>query len=223
METIAEFPTPNGNRIKMYCRDGTSDRAIAETIILGNEYRIPTHYEGVGVDIGAHIGAWTLAAIADNPGLAVIAIEAVYENVLLMQRSVHLNGWANRIKVLYRAASSSNRPVPIRYAFTGDTYREDNRFVGNLDRGEGEVQMVQGIRLTRLARLIGEPIRIMKIDCEGCEWRFLRSEAVGRIVEIVGEYHDSEPDNIEAMLSPTHHVSIQTNLGGIGLFRATHR
>lgn len=227
-EKTTSFPTPNGNRITLYTREPSSDESIVAQILLGNEYGIPTHYEGVGVDIGAHIGTWAIAACADNPGLAVVAIEAVYENVLMMRRNVALNDMGKRIKVLHRAAHSGNYMVDIPYAFqdteeTG-TYHSDNRWIGGLTvDAPHEVQSVQGLRLTRLARFVKEPIRIMKIDCEGCEFHFLRGEGLKRVQEIVGEWHNGEPETIINLLSPTHDVRIIRNDGGIGLFQAVLR
>lgn len=223
MEGQEKFRTPNGNVIEMFFREGTNDRSIIESITTDNEYQIPTHYTGTGVDVGAHIGTWAIAACADNPGLAVVAIEAVYENVLMMQRNVSLNGMQRRIKVLYRAASSSNHDVRIAFAFRGNDIAENHRFIGNQDMPDSteyEIQMVQGLRLTRLARFIGEPIRIMKIDCEGCEWKFLKSSAIQRVEEVVGEFHHGA-DRLQELLGRTHTVEVLSDEGGFGLFRAT--
>jgi FkbM family methyltransferase len=222
------FTTPKGSKVQMFFRDDTSDRSVIESVLTNDEYNLrQSDYEGWGVDIGAHVGAWSIAAAVDNPNLLVVAIEAVYENVLMMQRNVKLNDLEKRVKPLYRAASSSNHSVNINYGYKGNDFAAYNRYIGNLSRptneidgGDHEVQAVQGLRLTRLRRMLGEDIRIMKIDCEGCEWHFLKSAAIGSVHELVGEWHDRSQAELLSLLSPTHSVSILTGSGGLGTFRA---
>ena len=231
MEQKEWFTTPNGNRVEMFFREDTSDRSVIESIFTNDEYDLRgKKYQGWALDIGAHVGAWAIAAAVDNPELYVLGLEAVYENVLMFQRNVRLNNLEHRIKPLYRAASSTNHPVQVNYGYKGNEFATYNRFIGNLNRptndidtGAFEIQTVQGLRLTRVLRILGEDVRLMKIDCEGCEWRFLKSKEVGRIHEIVGEYHDRPSKEIRELLEPTHHVSITKDDGGIGNFKAVRR
>lgn len=230
MEGREHFSTPKGNRAEFFFREDTSDRSVIEAILTNDEYGLKdSSYAGWGADIGAHVGAWAIAATLDNPDLYVIAVEAIYENVLMMQRNVKLNGLEGRIKPLYRAASSSNHSVSINYGYKGTDFAAYNRYIGNLNRptntiGEGvddfEVQTVQGLRLTRLRRMLGEDIRIMKIDCEGCEFHFLKSSAIGKVQEIIGEWHDRPFTELEGLLSSTHSVTQLSGENGLGTFRA---
>lgn len=221
------FRTPHGNIANFFFREGTNDRSIIESIVIENEYQIRNDYVGVGVDIGAHIGVWAITAAIDNPSFAVMAVEAVYENFQMIQRNISLNGLDKRVTVIWKAASSSNHPVQVRYAFRGNPTAELHRYIGDQRAGttdaEYEVQTVPGIRLTRLARMFKEPIRILKIDCEGCEWKFLKSQAIGRVQEIIGEWHAEPATEIQAILEPTHTVEIIRDEGGMGMFRAVRK
>lgn len=226
MENQEKFRTPNGNTAHFFFREGTNDRSIIESITTDDEYRIPDNYLGIGVDIGAHIGVWAITAAIDNPTMVVMALEAVFENYQLMMRNISLNGLDRRVSGLWKAASSSNHPVKVKYAFRGNPTAELHRFIGDQRGGtEGadyEVQTVLGLRLTRLARMLKDPIRILKIDCEGCEAHFLKSQAIGRVQEIIGEYHDGQ-QQIHDLLDATHAVEILRDEGGLGAFRAVRK
>jgi FkbM family methyltransferase len=222
------FTTPNGNRVEMFYRGDTNDRSVIESIMTDDEYQLRgQQYTGWAVDVGAHVGGWAISIAKDNPHLYVLALEAVYENVLLMQRNVKLNELEAQVKPLYRAASSSNHMARIQYGFKGDPQARIHRYIGNqampADTGY-EVQTVQGLRLTRLRRMIGEDIRIMKIDCEGCEWAFLRGSGLASIQEIVGEWHERNGQGSGELLerlAGTHSVTISGD--GYGPFRAVKR
>ena len=83
---------------------------------------------------------------------------------------------------------------------------------------------VPGISLQRLlTKYKIDRVELLKIDCEGCEWQFLRSKAIARVDRIVGEYHDALSfADLEAVLSPTH-VLTQWTEGPVGLFGAVLR
>lgn len=223
MEELKEWQTPFGHTAKFFIREGdTNDHAVIDGILDENEYGITNTYHGWGVDVGAHIGGWTIAAALDNPNLYVIALEAVYENVLMLQRNVALNGLEKRVKVLYRAASSANHDVRIKYGFRGSEDARLHRYIGDQRMDDGvdfEIQVVKGLRLTRLLRMLREPIRIMKLDCESCEFQFLRPpEKTAMIEEIVGEYHG--PLLREQL---PHHDFEEFGTPDLGIFRARLR
>lgn len=227
-EEQGEWTTPGGNTAKFFYRkDDTNDSGVITSILIHDEYQLPQGLEGWFVDIGAHIGGWAIAAALDNPKALVVAVEAVYENALLLQRNVKLNHLQERIQVLHRAASSSNHPVKINYGFEGDESAKVHRFIGNQRMGatvKHTTQEVPGLRLRRLLRLIDEkPIRLMKIDCEGCEWHFLRGESLRRVEEIVGEYHGDGLNgtaSIKELFKDKWELQVTEQSADFGYFRA---
>lgn len=220
MEGKERFRTPHGNIAELYFREDASDRSVIESIFTNDEYGIPNDIDGWAVDIGAHVGAWSIAVALDNPRTTVLGIEALAENVLLAQRNVRLNGLEKRVKIIQRAAGASNYNQVIHYGRTDTPFDSYNRYIGNAN-GKGASQTVQGIRLTRLMRTTG-PIQLMKIDCEGCEWQFLKSSKIKDVATIVGEYHNAADVDVVALLGDTHHVEFTAAPEpGLGSFKAT--
>lgn len=214
------FRTPGGSEISMFFRDDTNDRDIIHSILDENEYGIHDNYVGWAVDIGAHIGTWSIAMAMDNPYLNVMAVEALAENALMAQRNVRLNNLEDRVKVVQRAASSSNHPQAIAYGFSGHADGVRHRYIGDQRMPQGTDHMIQtvpGIRLTRLLRLIGGKCRILKIDCEGCEWQFLRGKDLKNVEEIVGEYHSGGEARLAEALPG---FGVTADGGEFGQFRA---
>lgn len=221
--------TPGGNGARFVYRPDTNDWNTISAVLSADEYGLRGRVlEGLLVDVGAHVGAWAIAALLDNPGAWAIAVEALPENVDLIRRSAALNGLGpDRLEVLEGAATDDDSPVAIAYgAMSGGPGAFDyaHRFVGGANwAGEPNRAAIEclPIRLEDLAPR--EPIELLKIDCEGCEWRFLTSPDLGRVREIVGEVHPTEgrrTADLVALLSRTHRVVELPSADGFGGFRA---
>lgn len=206
---LASFETPAGGWIRMEVRDGTSDWNTVNAITkVGDEYHLPAGRQGGwAVDVGAHIGAWTVALLVDNPGMRAIAIEALPENVVLIERNLRLNDLADRAVVICAAASSTKEPVAIGYGEVADPTLI-HEFIGNARAPEGSrFVRAPGVTLEDVLALVeagqGTGVDLLKIDCEGCEFTFLASPAIGRVRAIEGEHHGPH-QRIRELLDPTH-------------------
>lgn len=227
-EREGEWTTPHGNVAKFFYRaDDTNDSGVITSILTHDEYQIPEGLVGWAADIGSHIGGWAIGVALDNPRATVVAVEAVYENALLLMRNVKLNSLDDRVQVMHRAASSSNHPVTIRYGFEGAEDANVHRWIGNQRMGSDvkhTTQEVPGLRLRRLLRYIGEePIQLMKIDCEGCEWKFLKGEALRRVKEVVGEFHGDgayTTETLREMFKDKWELELTEQSTNFGNFRA---
>lgn len=202
--TQAAFRTPADRWVVMEVRDDTSDFNTVNAITkVGDEYHLPSGQEGWAVDVGAHIGAWTVALLVDNPGMRCIAIEALPENVDLIRRNLELNHVADRAVVINAAASVDDEPVTVRYSTD-----PHHRFIGSAG-GSGDAVTLPTVTLSDVLVDIegrgGSRVALLKIDCEGCEYPFLTSPDIGRVDRIVGEVHfGSAP--LRAILDATHEV-----------------
>jgi hypothetical protein len=106
--------TPRGNSALLACRDDTSDLAIAGSVFGGvagsplvDEYDLGAEYiTGVFVDVGAHIGAVTVAVLLDNPQARAICVEPIPDNVGVLRQNLELNGLTERATVIAAAVGT---------------------------------------------------------------------------------------------------------------------
>lgn len=204
------FSTPHSNPVHYWIRPDTSDWNTCNAINGQNdEYHLPEGLTGWAVDVGAHIGACAVALAIDNPGLHVIAIEALPENVDLIRQNVELNGLTDRITVIHGGATDvATRTVRVGYGDVADP-TGIHEFIGNGWAPEdSRFAEVPGISLLHVLEMTGnQPIRWMKIDCEGCERPFLDPMLLKRVQHIEGEVHPQAGGAyMDAVLSDTHDV-----------------
>ncbi len=227
LETII---SRRGTRGLIYVRDETSDLSLAlgtfsnEWAIGDDEYNLSEVFvSGVFVDIGAHIGVVALAVLLDNPGATAILVEPIPENLAMARETMAINGLGLRASFVQAAVGNKD----IRYGTV-----EDDRFVGNIGSHEGETIRAELVELPHLVEMAGGHIAALKIDCEGGEWGFFQpSRAKGALAHvdlIFGEWHGTTkrldgPKRLHKLLDATHDITMVTDVGGIGLFRAVRR
>ena len=165
----------------MEVRPGTNDHNVCHSILTEDEYRINdlTPMSGLALDVGAHIGAATVALCALNPDLRVVAVEALPANVELLR--LNTAPYAERVTIIEAAAGTN--PV-VRW----DGADQTHRFIGNMN-GDGSSYSGDTVSLSQIVDEYG-PIRFLKIDCEGCEDTFLDDPAIGQVERIHGEWHN---------------------------------
>lgn len=245
MDPVA-VQTPNGRPFTMLGRGDTSDNAVAVGVLLEDEYHLcGRSFSGWAIDIGAYTGAISVALALDNPGLRVVAIEPGPENVGIIAENVARNGVAARVMIECAAATMPGMPymtLPYRYRSVGieggkagpivpPSYVEGIRYMaGIFNYADGEMDadeiVVPGVSLGELLDRYGiDRLALLKIDCEGCEWRFLTDPAVERADYIIGEYHH-EPaiGNLTELLGATHEIHrLRIDAPDFGIFEAVRR
>lgn len=214
-----DVTTPHGHPARMGVRDQTNDLSVVYSIFDHDEYGIPEGLTGHAIDVGAHIGAWTVAVALDNPDLRVTAIEALPSNIDVLTANVAANGLADRVDIIWGAAGIGHGPTTIRFDFRGSPDADVHRFIGNQRMAPGVESSAVEVPTFGLGRLVGKGARLMKIDCEGCEFALLTGTALRRVDEIVGEYHDV---GIVRLLEKTHTVTTD-GTESFGGFRAVRR
>ncbi len=228
-------PSPRRSRsITLGTRNDTNDGALVAGIVGSDEYGLGTlpDLHGTAIDIGAHIGTVALCLAADHPDLRVIAVEVVPENCAVLRHNIETTGYADRVSVVQAAAAEPGRKTATvlwNYRSAGNEpqeYVKDSRYIAGIyDGADSDVDRhrVKAVSLDTLMADL-DSLALLKIDCEGCEWAFLRSKRVADIKLIIGEFHNNGGfETLRALIGATHDVQMAGGSADIGLFRAVAR
>lgn len=229
----AEFQTPNVRPARMTYRADTSDWNTLYACMNEDEYGFRgRRLSGWALDIGAHIGGVTVGLAVDNPGLHVIAVEAVPPNVELLRANVRAAGVEDRAVVVAGAVGCAGKSVDVWYGYRGSEVAEHHAFIGNcslaydnggsLDHETAHYDFA--VTLDELLGMTGtDRIEMCKVDVEGGEYTFLDTRAVEAVAEFVGEWHPVRGHtraSILDLLGSTHDVTFNGPVAGPGGFRA---
>ncbi|HYY57557.1 MAG TPA: FkbM family methyltransferase [Pyrinomonadaceae bacterium] len=180
---------------KFYGRAGTEDLGIFQYVVDHNEYKLPPRFRrsDVIIDIGAHIGSFSYAALLRGAG-KVFAYEAHPANHAVA--SENLARFNNRVICRNRAVWRSDEPPQLLY---------NDPMIGHLDTGGLSLlwnNVGVPVETTPLDDILSEAsdgfqhkIRLLKLDCEGSEYPILfTSKHLEIVEEICGEYHEIAPE-----------------------------
>lgn len=185
------------NGVDLEVRTGTCDAWIANEV--QNVYcQDLIDYKSIirAVDIGAHIGSWSLFVRHESPDSVVVAIEAMKENADLLRKNC--NG-ENAYTILVMEG---------RVGYSDDEYEmliDDRNTGGNTLVKKGEEPEIRGAVISERRPYEGQRITVadalgkiggigdvLKLDCEGGEYDILLNAPMADLTAfrwIVGEYH----------------------------------
>ncbi len=188
--------------ISAICRSHTMDSGIFAGVY--HEYRIASLVESLAgrrstvVDIGGHIGSFSLIMAHLLPELESHIYEFMPENCRLIRANICLNGLEQRVRVHNRAVTDrSDGHVQVK------AFREGCE---GLNTGgvciarpsdvslQGDASAVSTIAAKDVVAGLGY-VDVLKIDCEASEYRILFSldkEDYRKIGLITGEIHDGQ-------------------------------
>lgn len=177
--------------MEIHHRPGTWDRAIFDTVVNG-EYGALDFRGKTVVDIGAHIGAFSILA-ALHGAKQVVAFEAGAANFLLLQancrdlpnvRCEHAAVWSSHdigVPLLWRPCGHAGNTG-------GGTVLPCSEIAG-IEIASGGAEKVSRVAFDDIVASVGV-VDLLKIDAEGSEYPILlSSESLHCVAEIVGEYH----------------------------------
>lgn len=165
----------------MYFRPNTQDEAIYNSVFNKNEYQIsPFKDTDVIVDVGAHIGSFSLLAW-EKQCRNIFAYEANIDNFAVLRKNTentNIHCYHNAIRGNY-ASRTLGSVLPPTMANTGGIAVSKN--------GDVPVKTLNDILVE-----VGGNITLLKLDCEGSEYSIIFESnplIFQHINTITGEFH----------------------------------
>ncbi|WP_229052211.1 FkbM family methyltransferase [Aeromicrobium sp. Leaf350] len=162
-------------------------------ILVEDEYRIDWIAQGLGdapvfLDIGAHVGCFTVAAAKRVPGARVHAYEASPATATYLDRNVADNGLQDRVV----ANNLAVQAVPGELEIADNGAASGHNGVLHLGEG-GPTVTVRSVAMSEALNAEGRSADLVKIDTEGGEYDMvLGSDPAdwAGVRRVVMEYHD---------------------------------
>lgn len=197
------------NGAKFFVKPKGAGLSIAVDVLYKNVYEFPKRKLGVVVDIGAHVGIFSLHAA--KYAERVLAFEPEPENFSFLERNIELNSLHNVAPYPYAVAKREGER---------ELYLcKDNTGAHSLiPRSGAESLKVQTTTLKSIFEASQvDKISFLKMDCEGCEYEVLSNlprEYFDRIEEIGLEAHSGYEEIIEILGSNKFRVDVPKRTPG---------
>uniref|UniRef100_A0A6M3Y0T1 Putative methyltransferase n=1 Tax=viral metagenome TaxID=1070528 RepID=A0A6M3Y0T1_9ZZZZ len=188
-----EMETVWGKPLKINYRLNTNDLDIATSILSShfNEYHVEkfSYVDGdVFIDLGSHIGMWSILMASRSPTFKVYSYEAIPENYEIIMMNKESNNLANLYPFNIAIADSIiYYPKRPRDKFIGA-----HRWIGSPQGGDKYI-VVPSITLDEVfdSNKI-DRCRVLKTDMEGSEikaFRDISERNLKKIDYVIGEFH----------------------------------
>jgi len=194
LSTMFEYKTTNGTIFNL--RRNTFDSGvIMESWWLKSYTRhlrnVPS--DAVIIDIGAHIGAFSLLTATKYTQSHIFAFEPSFENFALLNKNIKTNNLEKRISSFNIAVTDGKKKSITLNLHPSNLGMHSVVFDYNL----GEKGKRHGVPTTSLDRIFSEnkikKCHLLKLDCEGAEYSILFAapkKLLEKISNIVMEYDD---------------------------------
>jgi FkbM family methyltransferase len=221
-ENFPLFKTKNGLLIKI--RKHSTDLMALTHVWLIEEYKsknFEIKNNDVVIDIGAHIGLFSLYASQFCKNGSIYSYEPVEENYQILLSNVKLNN-LKQIKPFNMAVSNSNSDVKL--------YLNDDESGHSMFSESSNTINVNSISLQKIFDNNNiDNCNFLKLDCEGAEYEILKNLPLlyfDKIDKMVIEYHmaDSHPELLEnlkeLLISQNYTIKIKKLFSDIGFLYA---
>ena len=211
--SVMPFRMRDGSRVR--CRILDSGGLLS--VHVDRDYDVPDidwkHLDTI-VDVGAHVGSFTIWAALRAPQARCLAIEPNPETFALLVRNIHDNGLQDRVKAVNAAvgAKAGTAKLQLLEHSLGTRIARD---------GDGSVSVSVAPLQSFIRDAQMRSADLLKIDCEGMEYETLAAmdqSDLGRIKVVACEYHP-EPGHdvaeLDAILATAgfHSQHPQSQLG----------
>lgn len=181
-------------------RDDTNDRDVIRSVFQG-EYAVDMsqyEVESCSLDIGAHIGAFSVYACKRYAGHRVLALEPLPENVSLIHQNAELNK-ALILAEMGAAGPELQETIPVAYNCEQDESGRVHHFIGNamnVKHGDKKIEAKRWTlhQLIQRAKEALDSFKFwqLKLDCEGGEVPLIQEASMEDLKLIkfaIGESH----------------------------------
>ncbi len=166
----------------------SADISMAYECIVRDDYQL--YYLNVQdkssiIDIGAHIGSFSLAAAKRFPNTKILSFEPSPSNYKILRKNIYINKFKN-IKSFNNAVSSKEGKI----SFFIDSINSAASSIYNSNGIEVKVPSITIEKIFNENRI--SKCAFMKVDCEGAEYNILLNapdEILKKIEIIAIEYH----------------------------------
>lgn len=177
--------------LKIYYRDNTSDEAVIDHSFNNDIFYIAMPEllkvkDMVVVDVGAHIGTFSLYSSLLFPEGKIVAIEASESNYSILKKNIEDNKLFN-IHPYHNALSDQSSKIKL--------FHDDENWGHSITHDfSNDYEIVDGISLQDVFDKEGlSKIDLMKFNCEGAEFQIIRTlgeHLAGKIGMMLILYHE---------------------------------
>ena len=181
-----------------------------------NKLNFEINPNDIVIDVGAHIGLFTLYASQFCSKGTIYSFEPVKENYKLLLENVKLNN-LEQVNIFNLAVSNSNETVKL--------YINDDESGHSMFSQSSQSIMIDSISLQRIFddNQI-EHCNFLKLDCEGAEYEIIKNlplTYLEKIDKMIIEYHmtDSHPELLSELkeILTNHNFKINTKSSFLGM------
>jgi len=181
-------------------RNAEWDRQVLWSELSKDSYGIPQNPKIV-IDIGAHIGG--TAILCASKGAKVYAYEPEKENFKILTENVIKNGFKNKINCINKAVG--NKGIRTLYLHSGNSGK------ASLNEQSEKTEQVDCISIANVFSNI-KHCDLLKIDCEGAEYEFIKDIPFEKVDQISMELHKGNQQEIIDLLKQHYAVKYKIAL-----------
>lgn len=182
------------NNLKCKIRIKSTDLQAFANVWLNKEYEkigFLIESDELVIDVGAHIGLFTIYASQFCKNGKIISCEPIKENFELLKENVSMNNVAN-IRLYNNAVTDKNDKIKI--------YLDDDDAANSI-YGNGEnYEEVDSLSLSKILNENMNEKICLKLDCEGAEYQIINNTPnryFEKILKICLEYHIINDDRVQ--------------------------